>query len=223
MSRLAENISRVKARIEAAGKDPESVTLIAVSKTRNAAEIRAAFDCGIKHFGENYLQEALPKMAELEDLPLTWHFIGPVQSNKTRDIACHFDWVQSLDRLKIARRLSEQREVGQPPLQLCLQVNMDDESSKAGVAPDEIMPLARAVLDLPHLQLRGLMAIPAPRTDYAEQLATCRRVVGLFTEVRNHFADIDTLSLGMSADLEAAVAAGSNMVRIGTDIFGPRD
>lgn len=222
MPRLAENIDRVKARIAAVEKAVQPVTLVAVSKTRSADEIRAAHHCGLSDFGENYLQEALPKICTLDDTQITWHFIGPIQSNKTREIAKHFDWVQTLDRLKIAKRLSEQRSSNQKPLQICLQVNIDEEESKSGLSPQEVLPLARAVQELPNLRLRGLMAIPAPRENYADQFAACQRMVKLYTEVRNQIADIDTLSLGMSADLEAAIAAGSTMVRIGTDIFGSR-
>lgn len=222
MPRLAENIDRVKARIAAVEKAVQPVTLVAVSKTRSADEIRAAHHCGLSDFGENYLQEALPKICTLDDTQITWHFIGPIQSNKTREIAKHFDWVQTLDRLKIAKRLSKQRSSNQTPLQICLQVNIDEEESKSGLSPQEVLPLARAVQELPNLRLRGLMAIPAPRENYADQFAACQRMVKLYTEVRNQIADIDTLSLGMSADLEAAIAAGSTMVRIGTDIFGPR-
>lgn len=222
MPRLAENIDRVKARIAAVEKAVQPVTLVAVSKTRSADEIRAAHHCGLSDFGENYLQEALPKICALDDTQITWHFIGPIQSNKTREIAKHFDWVQTLDRLKIAKRLSEQRSSNQTPLQICLQVNIDEEESKSGLSPQEVLPLARAVQELPNLHLRGLMAIPAPRENYTDQFAACQRMVKLYTEVRNQIADIDTLSLGMSADLEAAIAAGSTMVRIGTDIFGSR-
>lgn len=223
MSRLAENIDRVKARVEAAAKGHDKVALIAVSKTRSADEIREAYLCGLTDFGENYLQEALPKIEALGDYPITWHFIGPIQSNKTKEIAKHFDWVQTVDRLKIARRLSDQRDSDLPPLQICIQVNIDGEASKSGISPAEVVPLAEEIAKLPNLRLRGLMAIPAPYANYANQLAVCNRMVEVFTEVRNQIADIDTLSLGMSADLEAAIASGSTMVRIGTDIFGPRN
>lgn len=223
MSRLAQNIDRVKARVKAAENGPQAVTLVAVSKTRSADEVLAAHRCGLTDFGENYLQEALLKIEALGDYPITWHFIGAIQSNKTKEIAEHFDWVHTVDRLKIAKRLSSQRSAEQSPLQICIQVNIDDEDSKSGVAPDEVLALARAVRDLPNLQLRGLMAIPAPQDNYENQLVACQRMSALYTEVRNHIADIDTLSLGMSADLEAAIASGSTMVRIGTDIFGPRN
>jgi PLP dependent protein len=222
VSRLAENIDWVKARIAAASKAAQTITLVAVSKTRSAEEVRGAQACGLTHFGENYVQEALPKIEELEQLPIIWHFIGPIQSNKTREIAEHFDWVQSIDRDKIARRLSEQRPADSDPLQVCIQVNIDDEQSKSGVSPSQVAQLAEVIGQLPQLRLRGLMAIPAPHQGYSEQLKAAKRMAELFSEVRKDFADIDTLSLGMSADLEAAIAAGSTMVRIGTDIFGPR-
>jgi pyridoxal phosphate enzyme (YggS family) len=223
VSRLAENIDRVKARFAAAAKDHQNVTLVAVSKTRSADEIRAAHLCGLSNFGENYLQEALPKIQSLGDYPITWHFIGPIQSNKTKEIAEHFDWAQTVDRLKIARRLSDQRNADRRPLQICLQVNIDGEASKSGLSPADVLPLAEQIVALPNLQLRGLMAIPAPQGEYADQFAVCQRMVQLFSKIRNQIADIDTLSLGMSADLEAAIASGSTMVRIGTDIFGPRN
>ncbi len=221
MSRLAENIDRVKARIAAVARAP--VTLVAVSKTRSAEEIRAACELGLHHFGENYVREATAKIPTLADLEICWHFIGQLQSNKTREVATYFDWVQTLDRLKIAERLSDQRPQHLPPLQVCIQVNIDDEASKAGVAPAETAALVAAVTLLPRLQVRGLMAIPAPHRDPASQGQACLRMAALFAEIRKQHSDLDTLSLGMSADLEAAVTAGSTMVRIGTDIFGPRN
>ncbi len=223
VSRLAENIDRVKARIEAIRTPSQSVTLVAVSKNRDASEIRQAFSCGIDHFGENYLQEALPKISELSDLPLTWHFIGSIQSNKTREIAEHFDWVQTLDRVKIAQRLSQQRPADLPPLQVCVQVNIDDEASKSGITPGATREFCAAISALPGLTLRGLMAIPAPSGEVAGQTSACLRMANLFHEVRQDFADVDTLSLGMSDDLETAIRAGSTMVRVGTRIFGPRN
>jgi pyridoxal phosphate enzyme (YggS family) len=182
--------------------------------------IRAAASLGLSQFGENYLQEALEKMAALTDLPLTWHFIGPMQSNKTRAIAEHFDWVHSIDRLKIARRLSEQRPPHLPPLQVCLQVNVSGEASKSGVSPGALAELAAAVSELPGLRLRGLMAIPAATEDLTAQHAA-------FASLRRAMASLqmpalDTLSMGMSGDLEAAIAEGATIVRVGTDIFGPR-
>jgi hypothetical protein len=168
------------------------------------------------------LSEALEKMAALGDLPLEWHFIGPVQSNKTRPIAEHFAWVHSVDREKIARRLSDQRPAGLPPLQVCLEVNVSGEATKAGVAPTELEPLARQVAGLPGLRLRGLMAVPAPEEDFDRQRVGFRRLRGLFEDLRARGLDLDTLSMGMTADLEAAVAEGSTLVRVGTAIFGPR-
>jgi pyridoxal phosphate enzyme (YggS family) len=192
--------------------------LLAVSKTRPAEAIREAARAGITDIGENYLQEALDKMAELSELDLRWHFIGPLQSNKTRPIAEHFDWVHSVDRLKIARRLSEQRPGNLPPLQVCLQVNVSGEQSKSGVTPGELEELADAVDQLPQLTLRGLMAIPEPGHD-GSGFAVLRAAL---EALRPRHADMDTLSMGMSADLELAIAEGSTLVRVGTDIFGPR-
>lgn len=203
-------------------RTPESVRLLAVSKTRGADEIRQLHACGQTAFGENYLQEALDKIAALQDLPLEWHFIGPIQSNKTRAIAEQFDWVHSVDRLKVARRLSEQRPAGLPPLNVCLQVNISDEASKSGCRPGELAELARAVAALPNLQLRGLMAIPKTETDPARQRATFARVRELLTALQTELPRLDTLSMGMSGDLEAAIAEGSTLVRVGTALFGPR-
>lgn len=222
MSRISEKIESVQTRIAKAAFDTELPLLLAVSKTRSAAEIREASACGLRHFGENYLQEALPKIAELEDLKLIWHFIGSIQSNKTTEIAKHFDWVHTVDREKIARRLSESRPDTLPTLNLLIQINIDDEASKAGVAPSEIASLAQKIAALPRVRLRGLMAIPKPRTDFNQQLAACKKVTLLFNQLKQLYPEIDTLSLGMSTDLEAAIEAGSSLVRIGTDIFGPR-
>lgn len=226
MSTIAVNIAKVTARIreaeQAAQRPPGSVGLLAVSKTQPAAAVREAHAAGLDHFGENYLQEALDKQAQLADLPLTWHFIGPIQSNKTRPIAEHFHWVHSVDRLKIAERLSAQRPAGALPLNVCLQVNVSDEDSKSGCAPDEVAALARAVAALPCLRLRGLMAIPAPSEDPAEQRAAFARLRALFEPLAGPLG-LDTLSMGMSQDLEAAVAEGATWVRIGTALFGARD
>jgi PLP dependent protein len=178
--------------------------------------------CGQREFGENYLQEALDKQAGLRDLPLTWHFIGPIQSNKTRAIAEHFSWVHSVDRLKIAERLSAQRPAGLPPLQVCIEVNVSGEASKGGVTPADLPALAAAVSKLPGLQLRGLMAIPAPTADQAAQRAAFRRVREQFEALRAHGYALDTLSMGMSGDLEAAILEGATIVRIGTALFGER-
>jgi pyridoxal phosphate enzyme (YggS family) len=224
MSTIEENIAKVGARIRAAtqasARDSAGIGLLAVSKTKPAAAIRAACAAGLRDFGENYLQEALEKQLELSDLPLTWHFIGPIQSNKTRPIAEHFDWVHSVERLKIAQRLSEQRPADLPALNICLQVNVSGEASKSGCTPAELPALAAAVARLPRLKLRGLMAIPEPSADPAAQRAAFERVRALQDSLN---LDLDTLSMGMSHDLEAAIAAGATWVRIGTALFGERD
>lgn len=224
MSTIEKNIAKVAARIreaaQAVGRDPASVGLLAVSKTQPAATIREAAEAGMRDFGENYLQEALDKQGELSELPLTWHFIGPIQSNKTKSIAEHFDWVHSVDRLKIAQRLSDQRPAELPPLNICLQVNVSGEASKSGCAPEELPQLAQAVAAMPRLRLRGLMCIPAPSEDPAEQRAAFARLRALRDELP---LTLDTLSMGMSQDLEAAIAEGATWVRIGTALFGARD
>ncbi|MBT1120475.1 YggS family pyridoxal phosphate-dependent enzyme [Stutzerimonas nitrititolerans] len=223
MSTIANNIAKVAARIreaaQAAGRDPDTVGLLAVSKTQPAEAIREANGAGLSDFGENYLQEALEKQADLADLALTWHFIGPIQSNKTRAIAEHFDWVHSVDRLKIAQRLSEQRPTELPPLNVCLQVNVSGEASKSGCAPQDVAELARTIATLPNLRLRGLMAIPEPTNDRAEQHAAFARLRQLQQALA---LELDTLSMGMSQDLEAAIAEGATWVRIGTALFGAR-
>jgi len=224
LTSLAE---RIRVAAAQAGRAPASVTVVAVSKTFAAEAVVALARCGQSHFGENYVQEALAKMADVRaaapELRLVWHFIGPIQSNKTKPIAENFDWVQSVDRLKIAQRLSEQRPPRLPPLNVLLQVNISGEASKSGVAPGELAELAKAVASLPRLRLRGLMAIPEPDGDPERQrrpLAAMRR---LFDEQRAAgSAEWDTLSMGMSADLEAAIAEGSTMVRVGTALFGAR-
>lgn len=222
MSTIAENIAKVAARIreaaQAAGRDPATVGLLAVSKTKPAAAVREAHAAGLRDFGENYLQEALGKQAELADLPLNWHFIGPIQSNKTRPIAEHFQWVHSVDRLKIAQRLSEQRPAGLPPLNVCLQVNVSGEASKSGCAPEDLPALAEAVKQLPNLRLRGLMAIPEPTAERAAQHAAFARLRELLLDLN---LGLDTLSMGMSDDLEAAIGEGATWVRIGTALFAP--
>ena len=224
MSTIAENIAKVRERIreaeQACGRPSGSVALLAVSKTKPAADIREAHAAGLDDFGENYLQEALGKQVELADLALTWHFIGPIQSNKTRPIAEHFHWVHSVDRLKVAERLSAQRPAQLPPLNVCLQVNVSGEASKSGCAPEELPALARAVAALPNLKLRGLMAIPEPTEDVAAQRAAFARLRELLTALN---LGLDTLSMGMSHDLEAAIAEGATWVRIGTALFGARD
>lgn len=227
MAAIAEQLQRVNLRIanaaRSAGRAPEDIHLIAVSKTHGAARIREAHAAGARRFGENYLQEALDKQAALGDLAdIEWHFLGPVQSNKTRAVAAHFHWLHSLDRLKIARRLSEQRPAALGPLNVCLQVNIDAEPSKSGVSPDTLEPLARAVDALPGLSLRGLMAIPAPGADQSRAaFAALRRALELLRGLGLR-GPLDTLSMGMSGDLEQAIAEGATCVRVGTDIFGPR-
>lgn len=224
MSTIADNLSTLAARIRAAalaaGREPSAVQLLAVSKTKPAAAVREAFAAGVRDVGENYLQEALNKQGELTDLPLTWHFIGPIQSNKTRAIAEHFDWVHSVDRLKIAQRLSEQRPDNLAALNICLQVNVSGEASKSGCTPEELPALASAIAALPRLRLRGLMAIPEPTDDEAAQQAAFARVRELQASLQ---LPLDTLSMGMSHDLEAAIAQGATWVRIGTALFGARD
>ena len=224
MSTIAGNIARVEARIRAAAlavqRDVTSIHLLAVSKTKPAGALREAHAAGIRDFGENYLQEARAKQLELADLPLSWHFIGPIQSNKTRDIAEHFAWVHSVDRLKIAQRLSEQRPAELPPLNICIQVNVSGEASKSGCTPADLPALANAISALPRLKLRGLMAIPEPTEDRAEQDAAFATVRQLQESLN---LGLDTLSMGMSHDLESAIAQGATWVRIGTALFGARD
>ncbi|KPZ02830.1 Uncharacterized protein ALO43_02590 [Pseudomonas tremae] len=224
MSTIAANISTLEQRIRdtahAANRDPASVGLLAVSKTKPASDLREAYTEGLLHFGENYLQEALGKQLELNDLPLCWHFIGPIQSNKTRAIAENFAWVHSVDRLKIAQRLSEQRPDALEPLNICIQVNVSGEASKSGCAPQDLPELAAAINVLPRLKLRGLMAIPEPTDDPHEQAAAFAAVRTLQEQLG---LPLDTLSMGMSHDLEAAIAQGATWVRIGTALFGARD
>lgn len=224
MSTIAANISTLESRIQSAARtaqrDPGSVGLLAVSKTKPAGAIREAFAAGLRDFGENYLQEALGKQAELTDLPLCWHFIGPIQSNKTRAIAENFTWVHSVDRLKIAQRLSEQRPEGLEPLNICIQVNVSGEASKSGCTPEDLPALAAAINELPRLKLRGLMAIPEPTDDVDAQTAAFAAVRMLRDNLN---LPLDTLSMGMSHDLEAAITQGATWVRIGTALFGARD
>ena len=227
MTSISERLQAVRAGIDAAaisaGRDPQQVHLLAVSKAHPATAIREAFAAGQRRFGENYLQEALDKQMQLGDLTIEWHFIGPIQSNKTQPIARHFDWAHSVDRLKIAQRLSMARPDHLPPLQICLQVNVSKEETKSGLAAEEAAELAHAVSALPHLQLRGLMAIPAPTNDVDLQRAQFRQVRELFESLQQQGLMLDTLSIGMSDDYPAAIAEGSTMVRIGSAIFGPRN
>jgi len=236
MTTIAHNLHAVRQRIQAAclaaGRDPAQVTLLAVSKTFGADAVQAARACGQHQFGENYIQEAVDKIRALAaapapERPLVWHCIGPVQSNKTRLVAEHFDWVHTVDRAKLAQRLSAQRPAHLPPLQVCLQVNIDAGAAKSGVPPQAALALAREVAALPHLVLRGLMTIPEPAPDFARALAVHRQTQQLFADLRAALpgasgAAFDTLSMGMSADLEAAIHAGSTMVRVGSAIFGGR-
>jgi hypothetical protein len=216
-------VRRIEAAARAAGRDPAAVCLVAVSKTFAPPELRAAWAAGQRAFGENYVQEALDKMGCLADLDIQWHFIGPIQGNKTRPIAEHFHWVHSVDRLKIARRLSEARPGTLPPLQICLQVNIGGEDSKSGVPPEELEELARAVVGLPRLVLRGLMTVPRPTSDPLAQRAQFRALRELRDQlVAGAGIALDTLSMGMSDDLEAAIAEGATIVRVGRAIFGER-
>ncbi|MFC4260748.1 YggS family pyridoxal phosphate-dependent enzyme [Marinobacter lacisalsi] len=231
MSSIADNIRSVTRRIQkatkAAARADGSVSLLAVSKTRPAEDLREAAASGQLAFGENYLQEALDKISALSDLPgLEWHFIGPIQSNKTRAIAEHFQWVHSVDRLKVARRLSEQRPQDLPPLNICLQVNVDNEDSKSGCRLEELPELAAAVSELPRLSLRGLMAIPDPDQPEDRLRASFRALANGLDQLRqqeNVNGPLDTLSMGMSGDLELAIAEGATLVRVGTAMFGARD
>ncbi|MDP5209637.1 YggS family pyridoxal phosphate-dependent enzyme [Microbulbifer sp. 2205BS26-8] len=225
---IVENLNAVGERIVTCcnncARNPAEITLLAVSKTQPAEAIRSVYEAGQHHFGENYLQEALQKQDRLADLDICWHFIGPLQSNKTRAVAGHFQWVHSVDRLKIAQRLSAQRPHTQSPLNICLQVNIDGEHSKSGVAPQAVAALVQAVVPLPGLRLRGLMAIPAARRDPAQQRRPFAELARLLQALREQFPEqpLDTLSMGMSADMEMAIACGATIVRIGTDIFGVR-
>ena len=225
-SRLQAVKDRIAAACESAGRDAKYVTLLAVSKTFGPERVREAHSAGQVAFGENYVQEALVKMGALADLRarLEWHFLGPLQSNKTRPVAELFDWVHSVERLKIAQRLAEQRPAGLPPLNLCLQVNVSGEASKSGVPPDDLPALAAAVAALPPARVRlvGLMSIPEPTSDAAAQRAAHRRLRALRDALRERGLDLPTLSMGMSTDLEAAIAEGSTLVRVGTAIFGAR-
>jgi len=226
MSPIAANLQAVRRRIEAAthsaGRSADSVLLVAVSKTFPHEAVRDAALAGQRDFGENYVQEALEKIQALGDLQIVWHYIGPIQSNKTRAIATHFDWVHSIDREKIAARLSETRAPDAPELQVCIQVNVSGEASKSGVAPEDLAPLAKKVAMLPRLKLRGLMAVPEPTPDERLQRGRFAQLRRLRDALNRDGLALDTLSMGMSADLEAAIAEGSTIVRVGTAIFGER-
>ncbi|MGE5471690.1 MAG: YggS family pyridoxal phosphate-dependent enzyme [Bacteroidota bacterium] len=227
MSAIATNLQAIRDRIAtaatAAGRAPESVRLLAVSKTKPLAEVLTAATAGQRAFGENYVQEGADKALATAGMNLEWHFIGPLQSNKTRLVAEHFSWVHSIDRLKIAERLSVQRPATLPPLQVCVQVNVSGEASKSGCAPEQALGLCRAIAALPKLSLRGLMAIPEPADDPAAQRRPFRQLRDLYESIRAAGLPLDTLSMGMSHDLEAAIAEGATIVRIGTAIFGERN
>jgi pyridoxal phosphate enzyme (YggS family) len=223
---LTVHVNHVRSRILsaalAAGRDPNGVTLVAVTKSKTAESMRLAATAGVTNFGENYLQEALPKLNQLADLALTWHFIGAIQSNKTRDIAERFDWVHSVDRIHVARRLADQRPFHAPPLNVCLQVELVPEPNKSGVNPAELTSLAHAVAQLPGLRLRGLMCVPPPQPNVEAEREVFARLRGLLEELNAGGLKLDTLSMGMSGDFEAAIAEGATQLRIGTAIFGNR-
>jgi PLP dependent protein len=227
MGMIYDNLQTVRAQISAAckecGRNPNEVALLAVSKTMPPDAVRQAYAAGQREFGENYIAEGVDKIAQLADLTgAVWHMIGPIQSNKTRDVAAHFDWVHSIDRLKIAQRLAEQRPAHLPPLNICIQVNIDGGLNKSGVPPQEALALALAVRSLPGLALRGLMAIPEPTTDSVANSLVLASVKSLFLKLKAHCHELDTLSMGMSADMKQAIGQGSTVVRVGTAIFGQR-
>lgn len=226
MTMIETNLQAVRARIQqacqSAQRPVEAVTLLAVSKTFGLDAVQTAFTCGQRAFGESYMQEAVAKITALRHLPLQWHCIGPIQSNKTRLVAEYFDWVHTVDRLKIAQRLSAQRPPYLPELQVCIQVNVDASPTKAGVAPGEALALAREVAQLPNLRLRGIMSIPEPATNFIAACALFKSVRAVFDSLNASGLALDTLSMGMSHDLEAAIHAGSTLVRVGTAIFGER-
>jgi len=227
MKNTVTAIKEIRDRIRAAetrfGRRPGSVRLLAVSKTKPVEMVLRAIECGQTEFAENYVREAVEKITRIERAGLTWHFIGPVQSNKTKPIAAHFDWVHSLDRLKIAERLNAARPDHLSPLEVCLQINISHEASKSGVSADELHELAMACNELPRLRLRGLMALPAPVTDFDQQRLSFYEVKMLFEKLKQALPELDTLSMGTTQDMEAAVAEGATMVRIGTALFGPRE
>jgi pyridoxal phosphate enzyme (YggS family) len=226
MTTIPTRLQMVRQRMHAAcachGRDPNSVTLLAVSKTHGPDAVALAYQAGQTTFGENYVQEAVAKITALRHLRLQWHCIGPIQSNKTRLVAEHFDWIHTVDRLKIAQRLSEQRPPSMAALQVCIQVNADGGPTKSGVLPTDALALAQAVAQLPNLKLRGLMCIPEPAPDFEAACAVFTSARDLFSSLNAEGLALDTLSMGMSADLEAAIASGSTMVRVGSAIFGER-
>ena len=226
MNSIARRLAQIQARITQAeqryGRAPGSVRLLAVSKTRPVADLRSLYRLGQRAFAENYLQDALPKIRALEEEDIEWHFIGPLQSNKTRAVAEHFHWLHTLERLKIARRLNDQRPDHLPPLNVCIQVNVSADPAKSGVTPEETAALAREIAALPRLRLRGLMTLPRRTTDFEAQRRPFRQLHALYRELRAQGFEPDTLSMGMTGDLEAAIAEGSTLVRIGTGLFGPR-
>lgn len=223
---ITKNLSSVTNRIEnaalQANRIPTDIDILAVSKTWPAEKLRTAMNAGLTRFGENYLQEALQKMEQLQDLKIEWHFIGPIQSNKTKDIAQHFDWVQSVDRLKIAERLNKQRTSDKSPLNICIQINIDNETTKSGVQVSELFSLAQAINNLEQLKLRGIMVIPSKTDDPEQQHLAFHKAYNLFQQLAEQYATVDTLSMGMSSDMSAAIIEGSTMVRIGSAIFGQR-
>ena len=223
---ISQNLAQIQQQIESLSAEfqRENVRLLAVSKTKPVSAIEEAIQAGQKAFGENYVQEGVEKIAYFnQQADLEWHFIGPLQSNKTKLVAAHFDWIQTVDRLKIAQRLSEQRPADKAPLNVLIQINISDEASKSGIAPEEMLPLAKEIALLPNLKLRGLMAIPKPEHEPAQQKIALSKMQELFNRLQTEFEGIDTLSMGMSDDMAAAIECGSTMVRIGTAVFGARD
>lgn len=226
MSSIAENLIQIRQQIKSAAekteREPSQVTLLAVSKTRPADDLRQAYSVGQRDFGENYLQESLEKIATLQDLDICWHFIGPLQSNKTKAVAENFDWMHTVDRLKIAQRLSDQRPTNLPPLNICVQVNISQEQSKSGILPAELPELMDKIVELPNICVRGLMAIPQATDNKEEQQQAFAAMKTLLSQLQKTHPDMDTLSMGMSGDMDTAIAEGSTIVRIGTAIFGAR-
>ncbi|MGJ8629839.1 MAG: YggS family pyridoxal phosphate-dependent enzyme [Glaciecola sp.] len=222
-NQLENTLNQITVAAKLAQRDPATIQLLAVSKTKPVSDLVLAYQAGQRHFGENYVQEGTEKTQALAHLnDIVWHFIGPIQSNKSKFIAEHFAWCHSIDRLKIAQRLNNQRLPSQDPLQICIQINIDHEESKAGIAPEELMSMAAQIAEMEHLTLRGIMAIPKASADYDTQLSSFSRLAALFGQLKTRYPQVDTLSMGMSSDLNAAIAAGSTMVRVGTGIFGKR-